>query len=268
MTETLESSGFQTIATTVVTKTQIGSDIVLPKWARQIVSIKPIIAVDIPTTAEGVLTKYSIESDDIAGLNPFEVLGTPIGPGLGAQFETYQEKPEVYYVGCPAQGGERIRAYCQVLVSSTSAVMVAMEIRISDQPPQYPQRHAKIGTATLTGAVAATDVQGTAYQIVGGNRIVELQAIFSHVTPAAASSVIGYFKYTSSEFEKSMPVKMHMNPVPSVLGAAPTISTVNHGVNRNVVDIGISPNTTIQDYFYMGLAPTIQGYFVTGVIYQ
>ena len=266
MTETVESTTYQTIATTVVTKTQIGNDVVLPKWCRQIVSIKPILGLDVPTAAESCLTKYSIESDDIAGLAPFEVFGTPIGATLGATLSAFQAAPETYFVGAATQGGERLRCYCQALVANTGALVVAMEIRISDQPPQFPQRHAKIGTLTSSGTTATSDVAGTAYQITGGHAIKELQAVFAHTTVAAASAVVGYFKYSSSEFGLSMPVKMQINPIAASVGALDI--TYLNGVTRDKVDIPIANNTTLQDALYMGLAPTVAGNFATGVIYE
>lgn len=266
MSETLEVTSFQNIATTVVVKTQIGSDVVLPAWARQIVSIKPIMAIDVPTAAESVITKYSIESDDIAGLSPFEVLGPVSGAFLGASGgSVYQDKNQVYYVGAPCKGGDRLRAYVQALVSNTGALTTAMEIRISDQPPVFPQRHAKVGTLTSTGTTASSDVAGTAYQITGGSRIVELMAVLAHTTIAAASAVAAYFKFTSSEFRLSMPVKMMMHPISTGLG---TLQTSNPRNTRESVDIPIQSPATIQDYLYMGLAPTVAGNFVTGVIYE
>jgi len=150
-------------------------------------------------------------------------------------------------------------------VSNTGALTTAMEIRISDQPPVFPQRHAKCGTLTSSGTTASSDVAGTAYQITGGSRIVELMGVFGHTTVAAASAVTGYFKFTSSEYRLSMPVKMMLDPVSTGLG---TLQTTNPRNTRSPVDIPIQSPATIQDYLYMGLAPTVAGNWVTGVIYE
>lgn len=266
MVETTESTTYQNIATTVVVKTQIGSDIVLPAWARQIVSIKPIMAIDVPTAAESVITKYSIESDDIAGLAPFEVLGPVSGAFLGASGgSVYQDRNQTYYVGAACSGGNRLRCYVQALVSNTGALTTAMEVRISDQPPVFPQRHAKVGTLTSSGTAASSDVAGTAYQLTGGSRIVELMGVFAHTTVAAASAVTGYYKFTSSEFRVSAPVKMHMDPVSTGLA---TLEITFPRNTRSQMDIPIQSPCTIQDYLFMGLAPTVAGNFVTGVIYE
>jgi len=265
MVETLESTTYQNIATTVVVKTQIGSDIVLPAWARQIVSIRPVVACDVGTAAESILTKFSIESDDIQGLSPFEVPGAPAGAFVGTIGTQYQDKAPTYYVGAACSGGNRLRCYVQALVSNTGALTTAMEIRISDQSPQFPQRHAKMGTLTSSGTAASADVAGTAYQVTGGNRIVEVNATYGPTTVGAAAAVCGYFKLTSSEFQKSMPFKMQMEPIPANLA---TTAWTQTRLNHQPVDIPIQSPCTIQDYFFMGLAPGTAGNFVVGVIYE
>lgn len=266
MTETVDSTGVGTVATTVVTAVQLGADFVLPAWANQIVSIKPIVEIDVPTVAESVLTKFWIESDDIAGLAPFEVLGVPIGATLGATLSAFHDKPETFYVGAACKGGARIKAYVQALVANTGALTCSMEIRYSDQPPQFPQRHAKVGTLTATGAVASTAVPGTAYQIVGASRIVELNGVFGHTTVAAASAVTGYFQWTSAEFVTPTPIKMQMDPIPASVGALDI--TYTH-LTRSPVDIPVKGTTvTLQDYLYMNLAPTVTANMCTGVIYE
>lgn len=261
----IEHTGFTGLGTGT-TKTQLGgADVVLPAWAKSVLAILPNVTIDVPTAAESVITNCVLESDDFP-VSPFEVLNAPIGAVLGATTGTFAAKTEKYAVGAPCKGGDRLRVYGTALVANTAAPTMGCGVVVSDMMPGHKPQHAKLGTLTSSGTTATSDVAGTAYQFVGGRRIKELIGVFGHTTVAAASAVNGYIKYSSSEFIQSTPLKLPLNPISA--GLSTLVPTFIDGVSRAQVDVPISSPTRIQDYLYMGLAPTVAGNFVSGVVYE
>ena len=255
---------------TGTTKTLIGGgNLVLPGWARSIVAIIPTVSIAVPTAAQSVITKVSLESDDFT-VGPFEVPAAPLGSFLGALSNPGLAKAERYLVNCPVNGGDQLKIYGQALVLNTGAPSMSVAVVVSDQPPGGSQRFAKMGVLTATGLVASTEVAGTLYSFSKARRIVELLAVVAPTTVAAAEDIHGHIRYSSSEFEYAGPLKLPYNPVIAGLGAT-TINTIIDGVSRAPVDFPIKAGTSqtnIQDYFTMNGTLAVAGYFVTGVIFE
>ena len=241
-----------------------GANLVLPDWARSIVEVRPVVNIDVPTVSESVLAKLILESDDF-NIGPYEVLAAPLSSCLGATVAPFAAKPEVYPVNCPVNGGQ-LKIYGQALVANTAAPVMSCTIVVSSEPPKGPQYFAKMGTLTTSGTTASTEVAGTQYQFSKGNKIVELFGVLVPAATAAADAMLGYIRYSSSEFTHVTPSKLEINPIPG--GLSSIYSTKLDGVSRQKVSIPLNPGqTNIQDYLYMDLAPVGAGNFVSGVMF-
>lgn len=251
---------------TGTTKTLLGgAKVILPSRCRSILSIMPQVTVATPTTVEGVNTQFDVESDDVV-LQPYQVIGAPIAPVLGATGTQYQGPVEKWPIGCPTNGGEQVSISGTALVGNTVAPTAGCGIVVSDLPAPFSQRHSKIGTYTSTGTTANTDVAMTAFTFTGGSKIVEVWGTHNGITVAAADAMMGMIKFTSSEFGQSLPVKLPLNSMAGLLGATGQMALA--GTSRQPVDINISPSqTTIRAYGYWGDLPASAGNFIAGVIY-
>ena len=241
-----------------------GANLVLPDWAKSIVSVSPIVNIDIPTVSESVLAQCILESDDF-NIGPFEVPAAPISSCLGATIAPFVATPEVYPVNCPVNGGQ-LKIYGKALVANTAAPVMTVSVTISSEPPRGPQYFAKMGTLTSSGIVASTEVAGTQYQFSKGRRIVELFGVLVPDTVAAGDALSGYIRFSSSEFTHVTPAKLELNPC--VGGLSTIFSTKIDGVSRQKVSIPVNGGqTNIQDNLYMDLAPAAAGNFVSGVMF-
>lgn len=252
---------------TSTTKTQLGgASVILPNWCKQIVAIRPMTTIDVPTVSETVHAKCSLESDDL-NIGPFETLAAPLSSCLGATVAPYVPKPETYLVRCPTKGGEKIDIYGTALVANTAAPYMGVQLVISGKPPSKPQRFSKCGTLTDTGTTASTEVAGTSYSFSDCRRIVELMGVVSPQVVAAADAIAGYLRFESSEFQHATPAKLMYNPVPG--GLSTIFSTKLAGVSRLPVNIPtIQGQVNIQDYCYMDLAPASTGKFVSACVFE
>lgn len=266
MTVGIDFTSAWTSVGTATAKTQLGGDLTLPAWARNIWGIMPQGILNVITAAETMILACLLESDDFS-VAPFECLAAPEGATLGASGGGhYQGRQEKYAVGCPVAGGSRLRVYGQALVANTAAPVMGAGVVVSDQNPGHVQKHAKLGTATTTGTTATADVAGTAYRIVGGSKITELLGILGGTTVAGGDALGGYLKFSSSEFLQNTPLKLPLNVIPTGL-ATLQIAFID-GVSRAPVSVGVRSPTTIQDYLYMPLAPGAAGNFISGVVYE
>lgn len=250
-----------------ITKTLLGgADLVLPEWARSIVAVVPVVNIDVPTASESVIAKLSLESEDF-NIGPFEVLAAPISSCIGATIAPFIGKPERYVVNCPVVGGSKLQIYGQALIANSNAPVMSCQVMISSEAPTGKQRFAKMGQLTETGVVASTEVEGTPFSISKGRRIVEIFGAVVLATTAAADAVQGHIRYSSSEFERSTPLKLQLNPIPG--GLSTIFSTKVDGVSRLPVMIPLSAGqVNIQDYLKMDLAPAATGHFITGVMVE
>jgi hypothetical protein len=260
-------SGNTTLSTTGATKALAGAaNMILPSWARTILAVTPMATLDTPTAAQSVIPLCELESNDIS-IQPFQCLGAPTDAILGASGGgTYVGPNETYVVNCPVTGGEQIAAYLSSLDDNTSAPFGGVELLLSNQTIQEPQRHAKVGTLTSTGTTASSDVAGTRYNFSGAKQIVELQAAVTHSTVATADGVVGYAKFTSNEFDGVSEARMAMNPIG---GGLATLQIEMAHLTRRRVKIPVTPGqVNIQDYMNFIAIPATAGQFMTGVVYE
>lgn len=259
----IKMSSFGSLGTGVV-RTKIQT-IGMPSWARSLIGIVPIMADITPTAAQSIMAQVELESSD-CNVNPFQCLASPIGSGLGATYNTLTGKDK-YLVGLPLKGSENIDIYGTALVANTVAPKMGVAFIISDEPAPFRQRHAKLGTATSTGTTVDTDVPGTAYQISGASRIVELMGMVGTKVIAAGDALLGMIKFTSSELVLNTPLEMPLYPNSFGLGA--TGSMLIPGVSRADVNVPVkSGQVTIRDYLNCNLLPAAAGTFVDGLVYE
>lgn len=260
-------SGNTTLSTTGATKTLAGAaNMILPSWARTILAVTPMASIDTPTAAESINLLCELESNDVA-VQPYQCIGSPTGAILGASGGAAHTPPnETYVVNCPVQGGEQIAAYLSTLDGNTSAPFGGVELLLSNQPMQSPQRHAKTGTWTSTGTTINSDVAGTRYNFSGAHQIVELMASVTHSTVATADGVIGYAKFTSNEFDGVAEARMALNPIG---GGLATLQVTHAYATRRKVLIPTTPGqVNIQDYTNFAAIGNTAGAFLTGVVYE
>jgi hypothetical protein len=259
----IKMSTFTSIGTGT-TKTKLQT-VNMPSWVRSILAVIPIMADITTTAAQSILAQVDLESSDCS-VNPYQCLASPIGSGLGATYNTLTGK-EKYLVGVTLKGSENIDVFGTALVANTVAPKMGVAVVISDKYSPFKPRHAKVGTATAMGTAVDTDVPGTAYQISGANRIVELMGMCGSKVIAAGDAILGMIKFTSNELDLNTPLDLPLFPNSFGLGA--TGSMLLNGVSRADVDVPVkSGQVTIRDFLNCIYLPAAAGTFIDGVIYE
>ena len=273
MTVGIIRTGTSTSVGVVTTKTLLSpsSGLFMPSDAKALLAVKPVLASALRTTLESTSVRLDIESADINGMSPFEVLFAPVGAGIGITFGVFGGITPEYRINARLAGGDSLNIYGTPLVNNSTTAPEAMAYVVvsNDQRDLQGQiqKHAKLGTMTDAGVTADTDVAGTKYSFSGGRRITELIGLFHPITTAANGALVGGIKYTSSEFVDSIPQELPLYPFMFGLGA--TGSILIPGVSRQLVDIPVKPGqVNIQDYLNCGLLPASAGKFIDGVMYE
>lgn len=254
------------IGSTANVKTPINTakPVVMPSWARNLVSITPYIACDVLDGQLTLIAKIILESQDVA-LDPCIVLTNAISGYHTTSGQPYQPPNETFKVNCPLKGGEEINVYGTLLTSFTGPNYVGCDIVVSDQPPAERQRFYQVGTITASGTAAAT-VDGTAYNIHGSDRIVELLGNAHHEVSGATVVVFGSFKFTSNDLVRSCPMQYGFEPISGDVGDIS--GPHNTGIIRYEVDVPTHTSCTLQDSAIFDVAPSAAGRFITGVVFN
>lgn len=247
------------------TKTQIngGSNVVMPSWARSIVAVVPYIAQDVYEADEPAVVKFNFESDD-CNIIPYEILSNPIagyGDTAGVPFHAQVEK---YIMNCPLNGGEEIAIWGTPLQGITGPVYGGATLVISDRS-YGKQRFGKVGTLTGTGTGAA-EVAGTAYSIHGAERLIEVTGICVPEAIAADDAYFGSFRITSGDFKVAVPLSYGYQP--SAAAEADSYGTPLPAPARYKVDIPTNKTCVLQDYCTSIIGPSVEGRFVTAVMFE
>lgn len=248
------------------TKTQINTakNVVMPSWARNLESIEPYFALDVLDADLTHFAKVTLESQDVA-LDPCIVLTNPIAGYDATSGQPYQPENPMYKVNCPLNGGEEITVYGENLQAVTGPNYVGLTMTITDQPPTERQRFYEVGTVTETGTAAA-EVKGTAYPIHGSDRIVEVFGIAVSEIHDAENAIFGSFRITSDDFVHSVPLEYGFQPLSGCIGTVDGTRLI--GPIRFIVDVPTYTGCTLQDYCTFDLAPTVHGFFVSGVAFN
>ena len=240
-------------------ETQVGSDLVLPAWARSILAIRPMVANATPTTLEPLMHKIHLMSDDFS-VQPYEVLCAPTGGIIGTG-SLQAPEPPWYPVNCPINGGDHLKVYGTELEALTVDANMMCQIVVSDKKVGA-QIHAKVGVQTVT-AGADLYAPGTPYTITGGNTLKEIIGMVLSTTPTTVEGVIGYFDFRSNDFKSPTPLKLPLNAI----GTSITLGGQSSpSLSRAKVEVPIQSPCIIQDGCTLFDIPTA-GDFITGVLY-
>ena len=274
----LDSHAGTSIGTGCV-KTQLNgaADIVVPAWAKAILSISTFVQPITYTASEATAAEIILESDDIA-IQPFEAMITPVHAGLGTVHDQHAPKPDTFIINVPVEGGEHVRVYGREQgAGNTAAPYMGFTITYANKSPSSPevmavtktngkQRYYKNGTFTNTGT-GAGQTAGTAYTIVGATRIVEVYGTANKGgTLDASEPTIGYFTLYSPHFVDPIPLEFTMTPIPSGLGTIGTAT--NDNMVRFKVDVPVQTPCQIMDYFNLEVGVTTTGNWITTVGFE
>lgn len=250
---------------TGVAKTQLNSaaKITLPAWTKSIVAAFPYLVGVTPTATESFSAKCIIESDDIT-VAPVEMTPQPFGAHLGATGSTMSNRLEGFELNIPCQGGEDISVYGQAHVANTAAPYMGCGLVVSNR--KYGrQRFWKNGTITSTGT-SAGETTGTAYNINGAERIVEVIGTVQQTTVDQVKPQLGYLRLASSDFVHAVPAQYPVTPAGATLGALG--ESLQGQATRYKVSIPTHERCTIQDYFNLEVAITTAGYWLSQVSFE
>ena len=255
---------------TGTTKTQINgaAALVLPADCKSILAVIPEISVTTPTAAEFVAAKLELESDDFQ-IIPYAILFPTAASQLGKGGLTIVTNAHKWPVNVRVNGGDRIKGYGTALVANTSAPLGSASLILSDMPVAETKIHGSVGTLTATGT-GTGETAGTAYTFTGGTKLIEVYGVIHSTTVAAAKPMIGYVRFSSSEFAKSVPMRFMVRTAQAAISTDATTASQIHAVTqilRYNVDVGLKSPTTIQDYYNLEQAVTTAGKFVTGTLW-
>lgn len=264
-------SGNATGIGTGTTKTLItpSSGLFLPKKVVALLDVKTSLASIKTTASETICARLDLESSDIQGMSPYEVLFGPVGSSL-KEHGTRLNSQEVYKINAIVNGGSAMNAYATAIVANSTTAPEAQAFFIASTDPRSitgRQHKAKLGTATASGTTADTDVAGTQYHFSGGSNIIELFGYFHPLAPAVADMMIGEIKYKSTEFDNTIDQTLPLYPMMTGLGGSPT--WLIPGISRQETNVPLNTNgqVNVQDYFNFGGALGAEGKFLDGVIY-
>lgn len=254
-----------------------GANVSAPSWAKELLNLECAVVPDGFTTGEPVLASVEVESQDVS-INPFLVLPCPVNSTLfssPSSISTFVGKPERYLMGVPLNGSEEIEVYGNGGFNHTTEPYTSATLVFADAPwvarnGRIRQRHAKLGTVTVTGTTASTPVNGTKYQISGADHIIETLGVVVGGTQAINDAWSGYFEFTSNDFDDVSRHQMRFQPLagsPAVTGG---FTAHIAGVTRQPCDLPTKTTgqTNIQDSAYFNLIAAAEGRFWTGVIYE
>jgi len=248
---------------TVKTQLNAGVDITLPANCRSILAIRPELTVTTPTLAESVVAKASIESTELT-IQPFEVLAEPINAGLSTIIDPMSEVNLPYVCNIPTRGGEKIKAYGQLLLASTVAPHMGLQILYSTGGVAGAQRRGLVSAITATGTALAAEVALPSLTFNGNNKLVEFEGIIYGAAITASKPHSGFIRVASNDFNEGLEWKVPLKPIHGKLGATGTCYA--HLV-RVPMDIGIKKTATINAYGTLeATAPSAAGGFVYGLM--
>jgi len=264
------SVGPTAVSGVIGTDTAIGGgDTNIPVWAKGVLGMSLAVVPDIPTTAQTVIARSNVTSNNDAPIQPMHGLAAPLGATLGAALgSSVIGKNEKYDINMTVSGGELLTPNIRTLTTVTLPYGV-MSFLYTDARPADPHTHYQCGTATVGNVASNTETNGTMYSLSGAREIVELIGITSQVTTATAEGYAARLRYQSAEFAGVNTVDLIMNPNCPMLPAAGGLSIA--GVSRQACRVPIQAvsQCNVQDSEIhlssanLGVGPT----FISGVGY-
>jgi hypothetical protein len=215
-------------------KTQIDSDLTLPKGVKQLVGISVDSIRDTVTAGKPGHTKVSVESDDIALFN-CEFLANPTHVTLGTGTPGYAG-PKFWPIYAPVSGGETVQIYGTPQWDATDDPLMGVTVYVSDQAPVLAQRKGKVGTNTALPSATET-VTDASLKINGGSVLETVYGVMTHAGVLAATDpIFGYGIIRSADMLPFQSIKF------GVAGANGTLSTAGapNGAPIEEVDVELA----------------------------
>lgn len=213
----MSSGGLRLAGTLMVgtSKTQLGSDLILPSVCKEILSITPWM-VGVDNTADKMyITQLELESGDV-DLNPTKIAvymqsAEDAAVTTGAATMIYP----TYDLHVPVNGGDVIQGYGTNISDPTADAEIGASLLISDVPSGRQQifwTNPAAMNAYGTGADAY--VAGATYRFNNSSRIVRAYACAGcNGTRAVDASAGGNFKLESPDFKTNLPQVYGYQPV-------------------------------------------------------
>jgi hypothetical protein len=212
-------------------KTQIGSDIVLPKGAKQLVGISVDSIRDTVTAAKPGHTKVIVESQDIALYN-CEFLANPVHAVLGSGSPGVAA-PKFWPIYAPIGGGETLELYGQVLWDATDDPLMGVTVYVSDQAPSLAQRKGIVGASTSLPSATET-VCDASLKINGGSVIETVYGVMTHAGVVAATDpIFGYGIIRSADILPFQSIKF------GIAGAHGVLSTSGAPIGAPIEEVDV-----------------------------
>jgi len=190
-----------------VDKTQIGSDLIAPSVAREILSVTPWMAPTTRTADKMYITQLELESDD-TDLAPTKIAvymasaedGTTTAASASMIYKTYD-------LHTPINGGDVIKAYGTNLTDPTADAEIGAGVLISDVRSNMPQTFwTNPAAMNAYGTGADAYVAGATYRFNNSIRIVNCYACAGvNGTRTITDSIGGTFKLESADFRTKLP---------------------------------------------------------------
>ncbi len=237
-----------------------GADLVLPAWARTILAIRPLIIDSAPTADQELLTSISLESDDFS-VQPYEVLCNPLQ--TVASFPVQSAEAQWFPVNCPVNGGDRLRILGNELDAGHATDPYAMVQIILSDKKAGGQYHAKIGTATVSGAATIRTAEAS-YTITGGHTLEEIYGAVIPTALAIDEGIAGIFEFISNDLGEPTPLKL---PTAPMHGAETAVGIGVPSLARAKVEVPILSPCKLSNYLTLTTTLTA-GEFITGVLYR
>lgn len=250
-------------------KTQLGSDLITPSTAKELLSVTPY---GIPTTHTADTTEcveLSLESDDV-DLAPTKI-AVLVTPPENASITSVGNSMiyKTYNLNTPIGGGDVIKAYGTNIEDAVTDPYFGCGVLISDQRTGRPQTYWQNPSAlNLYGTGNDAYVAGATYRFNNCSRIVNTYGwACTGTTQTVDDSIGGTFKLESPDFKTNLP-QIYPYQVTSTNALAagadltPTMSLWN-------VDIPTDPIVAVTEYLDQE-ALTIAGNinWITGVGYN
>lgn len=243
-----------------------GANLKLPDGAKEILGVYPYVTSPAGNTAnEPVAAVVTIQSDDVKGIQPYQVLCEPIGSSLLKSCAQPQGKSCFMPMYCPVNGGEELKIYGTGLFNHTIEPYAACLVVYSDTRTGKKQVFSKISTFTNTG-IAAARVSGGTVTVTGASRLIEVRGFAVGTTVAALKGLAGYFDFTSDDFSPSWVIHLPIEPASGQVDT--NIVECIAGVAKKKVDIGLRSHSVINIGFMLSVALTTTGNFVSQVVFN
>jgi len=260
---------FKGTLTVTTAKTQLGSDLISPSTARELLSITPYCIQTTYTADIPSIVRYELESSD-ADLNPTKISVLLNGPEdaavtIGASTMIYK----TYSLNTPIGGGDVIKLYGTNVIDMTTDPYCGAGVLISDQRTGKPQTYwTSPDAANNYGTGNDSYVAGATYRWNNSARITKVYGFgVTNTTRTVSDSIGGTIKLESPDFVTNLPQQYPIQPTldnSTTLGSnqTPTVSLWN-------VNIPTDPIVAVTEYFDQEALTSAGGIaWMTGVGYN